>query len=31
MVSGDRDLLSLSDQIPVYSPAAFLALMNDGH
>lgn len=31
IVSGDRDLLSLSDEIPVYSPAAFLALMNDGH
>jgi putative PIN family toxin of toxin-antitoxin system len=26
LVSGDRDLLKLSDQIPVYSPAQFLAL-----
>jgi hypothetical protein len=24
LVSGDRDLLDLSDQIPVFSPAAFL-------
>ena len=27
LVSGDRDLLGLSDQIPVYSPAEFLALI----
>ena len=24
LVSGDRDLLDLSDEIPVFSPAAFL-------
>lgn len=28
LVSGDADLLSLTDQIPVYSPAAFLALLS---
>ena len=27
LVSGDADLLGLSDQIPVYSPAEFLALL----
>lgn len=27
LVSGDGDLLGLSDQIPVYSPAQFLALI----
>lgn len=27
LVSGDKDLLELSDRIPVYSPAAFLALI----
>jgi putative PIN family toxin of toxin-antitoxin system len=27
LVSGDKDLLALSDQIPVYSPAQFLALV----
>jgi putative PIN family toxin of toxin-antitoxin system len=27
LVSGDRDLLSLSGQIPVYSPAEFLDLL----
>lgn len=27
LVSGDRDLLSLSGRIPVYSPAEFLALL----
>lgn len=29
LVSGDRDLLDLSDQIPVYSPPEFLALIGD--
>lgn len=28
IVSGDSDLLGLTDQIPVYSPAAFLALLS---
>ena len=27
LVSGDRDLLELSEQIPVYSPAAFVSLI----
>jgi len=27
IVSGDSDLLGLADQIPVYTPAAFLALL----
>jgi len=27
LVSGDRHLLALSDQIPVYSPQAFLSLL----
>jgi hypothetical protein len=27
LVSGDKDLLGLSDQIPVYSPAEFLVLI----
>jgi putative PIN family toxin of toxin-antitoxin system len=27
LVSGDGDLLGLSDQIPVYSPAQFLAML----
>jgi putative PIN family toxin of toxin-antitoxin system len=27
LVSGDADLLGLSDQIPVYSPAEFLVMM----
>lgn len=27
LVSGDKDLLGLSDQIPVYSPAQFLDLI----
>lgn len=27
LVSGDNDLLGLSDQIPVYSPAEFIALV----
>ena len=31
IVSGDRDLLSLSEKIPVYSPAAFLALIHAAH
>jgi putative PIN family toxin of toxin-antitoxin system len=30
LVSGDRDLLDLSDEIPVFSPAAFLAHFADG-
>jgi putative PIN family toxin of toxin-antitoxin system len=29
LVSGDRDLLELSSQIPVYSPTAFLALIQE--
>lgn len=29
LVSGDRDLLELSDQVPVYSPAEFLALIRE--
>lgn len=29
LVSGDKDLLELSDQIPVYSPAELLALIED--
>jgi putative PIN family toxin of toxin-antitoxin system len=28
IVSGDSDLLDLADQIPVHSPAAFLALLS---
>jgi putative PIN family toxin of toxin-antitoxin system len=28
LVSGDTDLLGLTDQIPVYSPEAFLALLS---
>ncbi len=28
IVSGDSDLLRLADQIPVYTPTAFLALPN---
>ena len=27
LVSGDKDLLALSDQIPVYTPAEFVALI----
>ena len=27
IVSGDSDLLGLADQIPVYTPTAFLALL----
>ena len=30
IVSGDRHLLDLGDDLPVYSPAAFLALIQDG-
>lgn len=29
LVSGDTDLLGLSDQIPVYSPADFLAMIEN--
>lgn len=29
LVSGDRDLLDLSDAIPVYSPTAFLTLIEE--
>ena len=29
IVSGDRGLLSLSEEIPVYSPSAFLALIDE--
>lgn len=29
LVSGDKDLLVLSEQIPVFSPAEFLALINE--
>ena len=29
LVSGDRDLLELSDQIPVYSPTEFLSLIGE--
>jgi putative PIN family toxin of toxin-antitoxin system len=29
LVSGDRDLLELSKQIPVYSPRTFLSLLLD--
>lgn len=29
IVSGDRDLLTLSDALPVYSPVAFLALIDE--
>ncbi len=29
LVSGDKDFLVLSEQIPVYSPAEFLALIDD--
>lgn len=29
LVSGDRDLLELSDQVPVYSPAEFLARIRE--
>jgi uncharacterized protein len=31
LVSGDKDLLGLSGQIPVYSPAEFLALIEASH
>lgn len=31
LVSGDSDLLDLLDQIPVYSPAEFLALLEDSN
>lgn len=30
LVSGDKDLLELAGQIPVYSPAGFLALVEEG-
>lgn len=30
IVSGDRHLLGLADQLPVYSPADFLALLQEG-
>ena len=30
LVSGDRDLLELSEQIPVYSPREFLDLLQEG-
>ena len=30
LVSGDGHLLELGDAIPVYSPAAFLTLLNEG-
>jgi putative PIN family toxin of toxin-antitoxin system len=29
LVSGDTDLLGLSDQIPAYSPAEFIAMIDD--
>lgn len=29
LVSGDRDLLGLSDQIPVYSPTEFLTMIGE--
>jgi putative PIN family toxin of toxin-antitoxin system len=29
LISGDKDLLDLSDQIPVYSPAQFRSLIED--
>jgi hypothetical protein len=29
LISGDKDLLDLSDRIPVYSPAQFRALIED--
>lgn len=29
LVSGDRDLLDLSDRIPVYSPTEFIALISE--
>jgi len=29
LVSGDADLLGLSDQIPVYSPSEFLAMIEN--
>lgn len=29
LVSGDKDLLGLSDQIPVYSPAEFIAMIEN--
>ncbi len=29
LVSGDTELLGLSDQIPVYSPAEFLAMIHN--
>jgi putative PIN family toxin of toxin-antitoxin system len=29
LVSGDKDLLGLSEQLPVYTPAEFLALLDD--
>ena len=31
LVSGDADLLGLSDQIPVYSPSEFLAMIENGN
>lgn len=31
LVSGDKDLLELAGQIPVYSPAGFLALVEEGN
>lgn len=31
LVSGDVDLLGLSDQIPVYSPTEFLAMIENGN
>jgi putative PIN family toxin of toxin-antitoxin system len=30
IVSGDRHLLTLTEALPVYSPAQFLALLDDG-
>lgn len=30
LVSGDKDLLELAGQIPVFSPAGFLALVEEG-
>lgn len=29
VVSGDRDLLDLGDELPIYGPAAFLALLDE--
>lgn len=31
LVSGDADLLGLADQIPVYSPAEFLAMIENSN